>query len=108
MITVVNKELELSAAQGYAVKCFLRDRLQKRLEHCAANLIAVQWQVLRLNKQREAAKEAAQEKEQTDAKLQGAQHSVQQYKLLHATATKKLKAAEEELKQREISIQASE
>ena len=45
MISIVQNQLTLSFQQGYAVKCLIRDRLQEKLEHCAALLIKNQWQI---------------------------------------------------------------
>ena len=45
-ISIVHSHLALSYQQAYAVKCMIRDRLQERLEHCAASLIAVQLQLV--------------------------------------------------------------
>ena len=44
-ISVVHNELALSYQQAYAVKGVLRDQLQSKLEHCAAALIAVQFEL---------------------------------------------------------------
>lgn len=50
LITSVSKQLELSAAQGRQVKSSLRDKLERKLEHCSASLLAIQWQLVQLNK----------------------------------------------------------
>lgn len=45
MISIVQNQLTLSYQQGYAVKCLTRDRLQEKLEKCAATLIKTHWQM---------------------------------------------------------------
>ena len=47
MISIVQNQLTLSFQQGYAVKCLIRDRLQEKLEQCAATLIKTHWLMYR-------------------------------------------------------------
>ena len=56
MISIVHKELALSAAQGHTVKRFLLVRVSRKLEQCAASLLVTKWQLRLLD--RAEAKEA--------------------------------------------------
>ena len=58
MISIVQNQLTLSYQQGYAVKCLIRDRLQEKLERCAAALIRAHWQMHLLLKIQQARAEA--------------------------------------------------
>ena len=66
MISIVHKELALSAAQGYTIKRFLLERTDRKLEDRTASLIVTWWQMKLLDRIEE--KEARAACEERDAR----------------------------------------
>merc|ERR1719311_396520 len=58
MISIVQKELALSAAQGHTVKRFLLLRVTRKYEQCAASLVVIKWQLIMLNRAEAKEKQA--------------------------------------------------